>query len=71
MLNNAASLDDLRVPPAYRLEALKGDLKGYYSIRINNQFRICFVWQDGNVADVQILDYHSWRCSNVRQCSSR
>jgi toxin HigB-1 len=58
MLNNAASLDDLRVPPANRLEALKGDLKGYYSIRVNNQFRICFAWQDGNAADVQILDYH-------------
>lgn len=58
MLNNAASLDDLRSTPANRLEALKGDLKGYYSIRVNNQFRICFAWQDGNATDVQILDYH-------------
>lgn len=58
-LNNAASLDDLRIPPANRLEALKGDRRGQYSIRINDQWRICFVWKDGDAHDVEILDYHS------------
>ena len=58
MLNSAYSLDDLRIPPANHLEPLKGDRKGQYSIRINDQWRICFVWQDGNVHDVEILDYH-------------
>lgn len=58
MLNNAANLSDLRVPPANRLEALKGDRKGQYSIRINEQWRICFRWDDGDAHDVEIADYH-------------
>jgi len=58
MLNNAHRLDDLRVPPANRLEALKGKRKGRYSIRINDQWRICFVWADGNASEVEIVDYH-------------
>ena len=58
MLNNAATLNDLRVPPANRLEALKGDRKGQYSIRINEQWRICFRWNDGDAHDVEIADHH-------------
>ncbi len=58
MLNNAATLDDLRVPPANRLEALKGNRKGQHSIRINNQWRICFQWKEGDALDVEIVDYH-------------
>jgi toxin HigB-1 len=58
MLNAAFALSDLRVPPANRLEALKGKWKGYHSIRINEQYRIIFVWIDGNVKDVEIIDYH-------------
>ena len=58
MINNARRLDDLRIPPANRLEALKGDLKGQYSIRINDQWRICFRWSAAGVADVSIVDYH-------------
>jgi proteic killer suppression protein len=58
MLNNAASLDDLRVPPANRLEALKGDRKGQHSIRINDQWRVCFRWKNGDALDVEIVDYH-------------
>lgn len=58
MLNNAATLDDLRVPPANRLEALKGRRSGQYSIRINQQWRICFIWSDGHADRVQIADYH-------------
>lgn len=58
MLNNAAKLDDLRVPPANRLEALKGRRKGQFSIRINDQWRICFTWSDGRAGDVEIADYH-------------
>lgn len=58
MLNNAATLDDLRVPPANRLEALKGRRSGQYSIRINQQWRICFIWSDGHADRVQIVDYH-------------
>ncbi len=49
---------DLRVPPANRLEALKGDRKGQHSIRINNQWRICFQWKEGDALDVEIVDYH-------------
>lgn len=59
MLNNAQTLDDLRIPPANRLEALRGDRRGQHSIRINQQWRVCFVWQDGNADDVEIVDYHS------------
>ena len=58
MLNNARMLDDLRVPPGNRLEALKGDRLGWYSIRINQQWRICFRWEDGDAFGVQIIDYH-------------
>lgn len=57
MLAAAARLDDLRVPPGNRLEALKGDRKGQHSIRINDQWRICFRWSDG-AEDVEIVDYH-------------
>ncbi len=58
MLNNAATLDDLRVPPANRLEALKGDRRGWHSIRINDQWRVCFRWDAGDASDVTIEDYH-------------
>lgn len=58
MLNNARNLTDLRVPPANRLEALKGDRKGQHSVRINDQWRICFVWTDAGPANVEIVDYH-------------
>jgi proteic killer suppression protein len=58
MLNNAATLDDLRVPPANRLDALKGNRKGQHNIRINNQWRICFQWKDGDALDVEIVDCH-------------
>lgn len=58
MLNSAASLEDLRIPPANRLEALKGDRKGWYSIRINDQWRVCFQWSEGDAHGVQIVDYH-------------
>ena len=58
MLNNAHNLDDLRIPPANRLEALKGKRKGQHSIRINDQWRICFVWVDGSANKVEIVDYH-------------
>ncbi len=58
MLNNARSINDLRVPPANRLEALRGNRKGQHSIRINDQWRICFVWMDGNAVNVEIVDYH-------------
>jgi toxin HigB-1 len=58
LLNAARRLDDLRIPPANRLEALKGDRSGQHSIRINNQWRICFVWRDGRAHEVEIVDYH-------------
>lgn len=58
MLNNAAELADLRIPPANRLEALCGDRKGQHSIRINDQWRLCFRWADGDAFDVAIVDYH-------------
>lgn len=58
ILNNAKTLEDLRVPPANRLERLKGNRKGQYSIRINDQWRVCFVWSDGNADRVEITDYH-------------
>jgi toxin HigB-1 len=58
MLNNSFSLIDLKVPPSNRLEKLSGDLKGFYSIRINDQWRIIFKWQENNAAEVEILDYH-------------
>lgn len=58
MLNYATSLDDLRSPPGNRLEALKGDRKGQYSIRINDKWRICFVWTSAGPERVEITDYH-------------
>lgn len=58
MLNAAIALDALRAPPGNRLEALAGDLKGFHSIRINEQWRIVFVWQGGGAERVQIIDYH-------------
>ena len=57
-LHDAAELMDLRVPPGNRLEALRGKLEGFYSIRINNQWRIVFRWKGGNAEEVQIADYH-------------
>jgi len=54
----AGRLDDLRVPPGNRLEALKGDRSGQYSIRVNDQFRVCFRWTAAGAADVEIVDYH-------------
>ena len=58
MLNNANSINDLRSPPANRLEKLSGDREGQHSIRINAQWRICFEWHDGDVYNVEIVDYH-------------
>lgn len=58
MLNNAATLDDLRIPPANRLEALRGNRRGQHSIRINDQWRICFRWKNNEAYDVEIVDYH-------------
>lgn len=58
MLESAVTLDDLRVPPANRLEALSGDRAGQHSIRINGQWRICFVWTDNGPENVEIVDYH-------------
>ena len=58
MVNAASVLDDLRVPPGNRLEALKGDLKGKHSIRINDQWRAVFRWEGGDAHDVEIMDYH-------------
>jgi toxin HigB-1 len=58
MLNNARRLDDLRVPPANRLESLKGDRKGQHSIRINDQWRVCFRWTEAGPSGVEIVDYH-------------
>ena len=58
MISDAVQLIDLRVPPANRLEALKGERKGQHSIRINDQWRICFRWRNGNAMDVEIVDYH-------------
>ncbi len=58
MLNRAERIDDLRIPPGNRLEALLGDRRGQYGIRINDQFRVCFVWADGAAHDLEIVDYH-------------
>ena len=57
-LHRAIRLQDLRVPPGNRLETLKGNRKGQYSIRINDQWRICFLWKGGDAMDVEIVDYH-------------
>ncbi len=58
LIDAAADVNDLRVPPGNRLEALSGDRDGQHSIRINRQWRICFRWQDGDAYDVEIVDYH-------------
>lgn len=58
MINNSKTLNDLRVPPANRLEKLKGNREGQLSIRINDQWRVCFVWQNGDAYGVEITDYH-------------
>lgn len=58
MLNNARVIDDLRIPPANHLESLTGDREGQWSIRINDQWRLCFVWTDGKAELVEICDYH-------------
>jgi proteic killer suppression protein len=57
-LDSIESLEQLRLPPGNRLEALKGDRKGQHSVRINDQYRICFIWQDNSAHDVEIVDYH-------------
>ncbi len=59
MINNARDLRDLRSPPGNRLELLKGDRAGQYSVRINRQWRVCFRWRSGDAHDVQIADYHA------------
>ena len=58
MINNSVNLTDLKVPPANRLEKLSGNLKNFYSIRINDQWRIIFKWESGNASEVEIIDYH-------------
>jgi proteic killer suppression protein len=58
ILNAALTLDNLKVPPGNHLEALKGNRAGAHSIRVNDQFRVCFVWRDGNAFEVEIVDYH-------------
>jgi proteic killer suppression protein len=58
MVDAAAQLDDLQVPPGNRLHALTGDRKGQHAIRINDQYRVCFEWRDGNAYEVEITDYH-------------
>lgn len=58
MLDAAAGIEDLRVPPGNRLEALRGDLRGFHSIRVNDQWRIVFRWSDGHASDVRMIDYH-------------
>jgi toxin HigB-1 len=57
-IDQAGELGDLRVPPGNRLEALRGDHEGQYSIRINDQYRVCFAWTEGGPADVEVVDYH-------------
>ena len=58
MINNSVNIQDLKIPPANRLEKLKGKLKGYYSIRVNEKYRIIFQWQTPNATKVQLIDYH-------------
>ncbi len=58
MINNSVNINDLRIPPSNRLEKLSGKLKNFYSIRINDQWRIIFKWNSGNALDVEIIDYH-------------
>jgi len=58
MLNNAIGLNDLSLPPSNKLEKLKGKMEGRYSIRINDQYRICFIWENSDAYEVEITDYH-------------
>ena len=58
MINNSFDLKDLRIPPSNRLEKLSGNRKGFYSIRINDQWRIIFIWEEGHALEVEIVDYH-------------
>jgi len=58
MINNSHTINDLRIPPSNHLEQLKGERKGQFSIRINDQWRICFEWRDGNAYGIEIIDYH-------------
>jgi proteic killer suppression protein len=58
MLESSIDLEDLKIPPANKLEQLSGDRKGQYGIRVNKQFRLCFIWKDGFAFDVEIVDYH-------------
>ncbi|MTW22412.1 type II toxin-antitoxin system RelE/ParE family toxin [Allochromatium palmeri] len=58
ILNRVETLDELRIPPGNRLEALSGDRQGQYSIRLNDQWRLCFVWREGDAWEVEIVDYH-------------
>jgi len=58
MLDAAMTLDDLRIPPANRLEKLRGDRRGQWSIRVNDQWRICFAWEGADARDVELVDYH-------------
>ena len=58
ILNAAVALDNLKVPPGNQLEALRADRAGQHSIRVNDQYRVCFAWRDGNAFDVEIVDYH-------------
>jgi proteic killer suppression protein len=58
ILNAAIALDNLKVPPGNQLEALRGNRAGQHSIRVNDQYRVCFTWRDGNAFDVEIVDYH-------------
>lgn len=58
MLNNASSLEDLRIPPANRLEALARERRGQHAVRVNDQYRVCFVWRNGDAYEVEIVDYH-------------
>lgn len=58
IVHGASSLDDLKIPPGNRLEKLRGDRSGQHSIRVNDQWRVCFRWSEGNAHDVEIVDYH-------------
>ncbi len=58
IINNASNLNDLRLPPGNRLEALSGNRRGQHSIRVNEQWRVCFVWQEGDAYQVEVVDYH-------------
>ncbi len=58
MLNNSTELNDLKIPPSNNLEPLKGDRKGQHSIKVNDQWRICFEWKDGDCYNIEIVDYH-------------